>query len=72
MRNRQKRINPIIGAAITAISAVMLAAECKDGVCPRTPAHAAISTGAILVAAAIFPQTPIPLNGKNWYNSAVE
>ena len=34
MRNRQKRINSIIGAAITAISAVMLAAECKDGVCP--------------------------------------
>ena len=33
MRNRQKRINSIIGAAITAISAVMLAAECKDGVC---------------------------------------
>ena len=34
MRNRQKRINSIIGAAITAISAVMLAAECKDGICP--------------------------------------
>ena len=34
MRNRQKRINSIIGAAITAISTVMLAAECKDGVCP--------------------------------------
>ena len=44
MRNRQKRINSIIGAAITAISAVMLAAECKDGVCPSPAGGEAMYT----------------------------